>query len=261
VTRARLLLPVLAAALLLVGGCGGSAAKSVAEKAQASLATVQSADLRVRLALRSQVGSQAQTGGFELRGPFSIAPGKGPLADMRYTRLGAHGPNAPIQIALDRTAGAISVGRRVVPLSAAQIAQLRALVRVEGTKNGMLSSLHVADWVRHPVVAHHGDSDTVTGELDVAAVARDLLGLARASGRSVPELSSADLKRLDSLVSSSRYELTTRKSILQRLALSFELKPAAQSERFGSLFGVGGAFELSLARVNEPVTVHVPKQA
>jgi hypothetical protein len=253
VTRRRALLPLLA---VLCAGCGSTSAHSVVAQAQKRLGSVTSADIRLRIALRTQVGGTTRTDGFALAGPFSLDARSGPAADLRYRRLSSTG--GAVRVLVARTQGRIEAGTRTVPLTPAQVDELRSLVTRSGG-TGVLGQVHVADWVVHPHLVRHGSLDTVTGTLDVGAIARDLVALARDGGYPAPALGGEDLKRLDSLVSSSRFLLVASHGdhVLRRLSARFQLRPQARGQRIASLFGVGGAFELVLARVDRPVHVSI----
>jgi hypothetical protein len=249
-------------AALAASGCGSQAttAESVVAATQKQLRTVTSADIRLRVELGSTLGRTAQHAGFELAGPISLDPKKGPLADIRYRRLSsAAAATQDVEIVVQRTAGRIVVrqgGRtRTAQLSAAQIAELRAQVGGSSGGNGPLSRLHVASWVRHPRLVRHGALDTVTGEVDLETAVRDLLALGAAAG-DVPAVSDDELSRLDGLVRSSRFDLVSRHAdhVLRRLRIAFALAPGRRTH-LGSVVVASGRFDLALARVNEPVRV------
>jgi hypothetical protein len=238
-------------ALLLVpalAGCGGSGAGGAVADAQKHLADVTRATVHVKLAL----DTLPRATGFQLDGAFSTAPGEGPLADAVYRR-----PRRPVHILLDRTHGTIRTGSApAVALGPALLAVLDDAVGPR-TLRGIAGYIQARDWVTEPVLRREGDLDHVTGGLDVARAARDLLEIAAFSGHAAPELTEDDLARVNSLVASSSFDLTETHDdhVLRHLAIRFALKPEARTQRLGKLLGSHGALVVGLDHVGEPVRV------
>jgi hypothetical protein len=241
------LLPLLLVPAL--AGCGGSNPRSAVADAQKSLADVTRATLHVKLAQRLAT----HTSGFQLDGAFSVAPGEGPLADAVYTRPGGRS----VHVLLDRTHGTIRAGSgKAAPLRPALLATLDGAVNGR-TLRGIATYIEARKWVTHPTLTREGDLDRVTGGLDVARAVHDLLVIAALSDHPTPELTEADLARVNSLVSSSSFDLTETHDThaLRRLAIRFALKPEARADRLATLLGTAGSFVVALDHVGQPVRV------
>jgi len=250
---------------LATAGCGGTSAGSVVSETSKNLAKIHSGVLDLKLMVTPRGGGQPF--GFELRGPFSIRPGKLPVARVAYTQT-ANGHSATATFVSDGTRAWVVSSGGTKPLSAAQAVALRGSAQVLGGGGGGLSSFDVGAWLRQPKLSDGGTvggapTDRITGQLDVVSAANGLMGFAALAGRNATQIAGADATRLrDATRSSSVAVLTGKKDrLLRRLSLSADLGfavPAALKAALGTTVGAKVDFLLAVDKPNEPVVVHGP---
>lgn len=248
------------AAALAAAGCGGPSAKSTVADTTKNLAKIHSGVLDLELLVTPRSGDPF---GFALKGPFSLRPGKLPVARVAYTQT-ANGQSATATFVSDGARAWVVASGRTTELSAQQAASLRTSTKALGGSGGGLSSFDVASWIRDPKVADGGNStDRVTGTLDVVSAANGLMGLAALAGRSGTPIEGKDADRLRSATQDSRVELLTGKDdrLLRRLELSADLGfdvPQTLKNTLGTSVGAKIDFVLAVGRPNTPVTVKGP---
>jgi hypothetical protein len=248
------------AAALGAAGCGGSGAKSTVSETTRNLAKIHSGVLDMKLLVTPRSGDPF---GFELKGPFSLRPGKLPVTKIAYTQT-ANGQSATATFVSDGTSAWLVSKGHTTPLSAAQAASLRTSARAFSGPKGGLSSFDVGAWIDSPKQSDGGNgTDRVTGKLDVVAAANGLMGLAALAGRKGAQIGGADADRLRQATRSSSVELLTGKAdrLLRRLELSADLGfgvPATLRQALGTTVGAKIDFLLAVDRPNTPVSVKGP---
>jgi hypothetical protein len=259
----RLALIALAAASLT--GCGGSSAGSVVSETTSNLGKIHSGVLDLKLMITPHGGGQPF--GFELKGPFSLRPGKLPVARVAYTQT-ANGTSGTATFVSDGTRAWVVSSAGTRPLTAAQAAPLMGATQALGGSGGGLSGFDVGAWVNHAKVSDGGavggaQTDEITGDLDVVAAANGLMGFAALAGRNATQIAGADATRLRDAVKSSSVDVFTGKDdrLLRRMALSADLGfdvPAGLKNALGTNVGAKIDFLLAVTDPNKPVVVHRP---
>lgn len=254
------LAPLALVAALAAAGCGGSSARSTVSETTKNLAKIRSGVLDVKLLVTPRSGDPF---GFELEGPFSLRPGKVPVARIAYTQT-ANGQSTTATFVSDGKGAWIVSNGRTTPLSAAQAASLRTSAQAFGGTKGGLSSFDVASWIVNPKLSDGGNgSDRVDGTLDVVAAANGLMGFAALAGRNASRIAGADAERLRAATRSSSVRLLTGKDdrLLRRLELSADLGfdvPETLKRALGTSVGAKIDFLLAVDRPNTPVRVKGP---
>jgi hypothetical protein len=245
--------------VLVAAGCGSSGKSTVSETTK-NLAKIHSGVLDLKLLVTPRSGDPF---GFELKGPFSLRPGKLPVARIAYTQT-ANGQSATATFVSDGASAWVLSNGRTMPLSEEQAASLRTSAAVLGGSGGGLSTFDVGAWIDDPEVSEGGAStDRVTGVLDVVAAANGLMGLAELAGRDGAQIEGADADRLREATRSSSVHLLTGKDdrLLRRLVLSADLGfdvPQSLKQALGTTVGAKIEFLLAVARPNSPVKVKGP---
>jgi hypothetical protein len=259
----RLALIAFAAASL--AGCGGSNGSSVVSETTRNLGKIHSGVLDMKLTVTPHGGGRPF--GFEIKGPFSLRPGKLPLARVAYTQV-ANGRSGTATFVSDGKRAWVlsSLGTR--QLTATQAAPLMSAARAFGSPGGGLSTFDVGAWIDHAKVSdgklvHGAPTDEVTGDLDVVAAANGLMGFAALAGRDATRIEGADAARLRKAVRSSSVDVLTGKDdrLLRRMTLSADLGfdvPAALKRALGTNVGAKIDFLLAVTDPNAPVVVHGP---
>jgi hypothetical protein len=248
------------AAALGTAGCGGSSAKSTVSETTRNLAKIHSGVLDMKLLVTPRSGDPF---GFELKGPFSLRPGKLPVTKIAYTQT-ANGQSATATFVSDGTSAWVLSNGQTTPLSPAQAASLRTSAKAFSGSKGGLSTFDVGAWIDDPKQSDGGNgTDHVTGKLDVVAAANGLMGLAALAGRKGSQIEGTDADRLREATRSSSVELFTGKDdrLLRRLELSADLGfdvPAALKQTLGTTVGAKIHFLLAVDRPNTPVRVKGP---
>lgn len=244
-------------ALLLAGaGCAGDAgpAGPALRQTAASLELIESAVLSLSVRLEPEDGGEL---GYDIEGPIRLAEDGGrPVADVEYTQY-ADGREETVRLLLaEDGSGYVERDGERVELSEAQLGELRASGTLLG-RDG-LAPLGFEQWVDDPELSGGpGDTDKVTGELDVAAAMAGLSALAGLLRRDVV-LTAEQRREVAEVVEESSFELLTGKDdrLLRRLALAFTLEaevPEDLREALGDdAVGASFSFELELDEVNEP---------
>lgn len=248
----RTMLVVAAVALIALPGCGRSPEAGAIEDAEASLRTLTSGTLDMRLAAGA-LDTDSATAGFGLSGSFALPEDDAlPVLDLTYTQIaGEQQDTATIQSTGQEVLVTVDGTTTAVPEE-----QLTGLVG-SSQQTGGLPELGLHEWFINPSVDATGH--TVTGELDLAAA---MTGLARFTGAlgATDALGGVDLEdeaaqRLREAVTRSEVtlSLTGTDRLLERLAFTAELESAADLpvELKGGRF----EFELGLADHNQPVVV------
>jgi hypothetical protein len=245
--------PVVALLALAVSGCGSSGASSVVAETGKNVAKIHSGVLDLKLLVTPHDGSP--TFGFELKGPFSLQPGKPPIARIVYTQI-ANGKSA--------FATLVSNGRRVWVISGGRTKELPAAQARELTFRGGFSGMDIGSWIRDAKVSSGSPGvDRVTGKLDVVAAANGLTGVAALAGRNVPTIQGDDAKRLEAATTASKVELLTSTGdrLLRRLRVSANLGfnvPDSLSRALGTKVGTKIDFMLAVKLPNSRVVVQGP---
>lgn len=259
------LLFAVTAAALVAAGCGGNAddAKRELRQTAASLDTIRSGNLVLRLVVLPSTGTKGRVG-FRLRGPFALRKGGLPLAAITYTQL-AGARSASATFVSNGTTAYAKVGGRRVALPAAATEEIR---RAAGGPSGTatLNGLRIDTWLKDPTVSDGGtvggtDTDHVSAKLDVVNAANGLLGFVRQLGRDAPTISGDSADRLEKAVKSSSIDVWTgkRDHLLRRLLLKVKLGfdvPAELKRALGEVVGARVEFELAISNPNRPV--HLP---
>ncbi len=256
--------------LLVVGalaGCGGGDADpaTILSQTAENLGKIHSAD-SVHLKLLVDPG-EGDPFGFELEGPVALCRLRAlPLLDVEYTQI-ANGQEATMRIVANGTQGFIVLDGTAYELSEEQAADLRSGCDELEAADGGLASLRIDDWVRDPEASSGEEVDTVTGELDVAAVVNDLVDIARAfGGSSLARLGRDDAQRIADATEASSFELESGHDdhFLRRLSLKAELGPDVPEDLRRALGDAGGGtftFELELEDPNGQVEIQSPENA
>jgi hypothetical protein len=260
----RLALIALAAAAL--AGCGsGSNAGSIVSETTDNLGKIHSGVLDLKLMVTPHGGGEPF--GFELKGPFSLRPGKLPVARVAYTQT-ANGTSGTATFVSDGTRAWVVSPAGTRPLTAAQAAPLVGATQALGGSSGGLSGFDVGAWVKHATVSDGGTAggaatDEITGDLDVVAAANGLMGFAALAGRNATEIAGADATRLRDAVHSSSVKVLTGKDdrLLRRMSMSADLGfdvPAGLKNALGTNVGAKIDFLLAVTDPNTPVVVKAP---
>lgn len=263
-------LVALACVATVAAGCGGdSAARAAVEETSANLGRIRSGELDARLVIEPRGGAQDGTAGFEVEGPFGLPSRPGlPTARVAYTQIAGDNEATTTVLATGREAFVEVEGTPYrLPPSEAERLELGGDVRA--ATGGELS---VERWLREPRLADGPNvdgapTDRVTGELDVARAANDLLGLADRAGAEaagIEPLRGARAEELEESVRSGRVEMLTgaEDRLLRRLSVDLELDaPRSENKSLPALDSVRIDFTLALSRPNEPVRVSAPPDA
>jgi hypothetical protein len=239
----------------LVAGCGGGGkdAQSVLKQTAATLGSIHSGTLGLKLLVTPQGGGQPF--GFELHGPFKLAQGSLPVTKMTYTQI-ASGSTATATLVSNGNDAHVEAGGKQLALSPAQADSLRqATAQLRGSGSG--ARLAISTWVKDPKASDGGlvggaDTDKVAGTIDLGEAARALVDVERLSGRDVRQLTADERKRLQDAVRSSSFVLYSGKAdhLLRKLQLSVDIGfdvPADLKAALGPLVGAKVDFELSVA--------------
>lgn len=237
-------------ALAACGGDGGGAgAGDVLDRAGRTLGELRSADLRLRLTAEAD-GAPGQVG-FELDGPLAL--GDPPVGRVRYVQLAGR-QEGSLDLLLTRSGTFAEIDGQAYRLPAGQARPVREAAK--------LRSLDLEGLVREPKAGDGPRIDgvetrRVTGELDVAAMLRDVLG-ARTAGK--------DAERLQRTGKGSRFEMLAGREDgrLRRLRLDVRLGaglPAEVRRRLGTGEGARLRFALDLAKLDGKVQVQTPRDA
>lgn len=246
----------------ILAGCagGGPDANEVLRQTAAKLGELKSAEsLHLKVIVDPREGDEF---GFELEGPFALCDSRPlPRLDVEYTQM-AQGESAKVRLISTGEQGFVEVGDNAYKLSDEQEAELHGTCGE--LLDGGLEQFRVDDWVRDADADSGGDTDTVTGELDLVAVVDDLVDVARAFGRSdLARLDQDDARRLAEATKETRFELESGKDdrLLRRLLLEADVAfdvPERLREALGDLVGAKVTFELELEDPNSPVEVQAP---
>jgi hypothetical protein len=248
------------AAALAAAGCGGTNATSTVSETTKNLAKIHSGVLDLKLLVTPRSGEPF---GFELKGPFSLRPGKLPVARVAYIQT-ANGRSARATFVSDGNRAWVISNGRTAELSAEQAGSLRTSTQALGSSGGGLSTFDVGAWIDEPKASGGvGATDRVTGRLDVVAAANGLMGLAALAGRNGTQIEGADADRLRQATRASSVELLTGKDdrLLRRLRLSADLGfdvPHTLKQALGTTVGAKIDFLLAVDRPNTPVRVKGP---
>jgi hypothetical protein len=263
-------LALLAGSALLLAGCGGPSADSVLSDTAANLGKIRSGTLHASVLVTPRGGAGTNPFGFKLEGPFALgAAGSLPVLRVAYTQI-ANGKSATVTILSTGRKAYVQTGGKTYELPESQAEQLRSAAG-EVRSAGSLSQFAIDSWIDDPHTSDGSEvggaeTDKVTADLDVVAVVTDLLRLARAFGRDVPQLGEADTKRLADSVRDSSFVLYTGKDdrLLRRLELAADLGldvPPDLRRALGELVGAKVDFTLGVDDPNHPVTVPEPEGA
>jgi hypothetical protein len=254
----RLLLPTLAAALVL-SGCAGAAgpAGPALQGTAANLDEIRSGVLSLSVRMEPKHGDEF---GYDIHGPIELAgDGKFPLADVEYTQV-ASGREDTVRLVLeDNGSGWVERRGTRTDLTEAQLDELRSAGSLLGEDG--LRALGFEKWIVDPKLSDGpNDTDKVTADLDVAAAMAGLAALAGVLPQDVV-LTPAQRKQVADAVDDSSFELLTGKEdrLLRKLALDFSLStdvPEDLRDAIGDdAVGASFSFDLGLDEVNEPVQI------
>jgi hypothetical protein len=262
-------LALAAVALAACGGDGGSAEDVLADTAD-NLEEIQSGRLTMRLVVTPK-GEDAETVGFELRGPFSLdGPGDLPVARIEYTQIRGSARGAVTVVSTGRKAY-IEVDGQAYELPAEQADELRAAGEDLEEGEG-LGELGLDDWIEDPKLSEGGvlagvETDRIDADLDVASAAHDLVEVARGLAQgSLDDLSDTDAQTIERATRSAKLQLFTGEEdrLLRRLNIDVDLGfrvPSELRDALGNLVGARIDFELRVEEPNRPVTVDEPEGA
>jgi hypothetical protein len=249
---------------LSASGCGGSSAVSLVSQTTRNLEKIQSGVLDLKLMITPHGGEPF---GFELKGPFSLRPGKLPIARVAYTQT-ANGKSASATLVSDGVHAWVVSRTGTRSLTAAQAAPLQGATKVLSGPSGGLSGFDVGAWLKHPTVSDGGTvggaaTERIKGDLDVVAAANGLMGFAALAGRNAAEIIGTDATRLQDAVRASSVHVLTGKDdrLLRRLVMSADLGfdvPATLKNALGTSVGAKIDFLLAVERPNSAVVVHGP---
>ncbi|HEX2233552.1 MAG TPA: hypothetical protein VHG69_09325 [Thermoleophilaceae bacterium] len=240
-------------------GCGESAEDVVTETAR-NISDIRSGRLDMRMVVQART-PEAERGevGFELSGPFALPRGGGlPRADVEYTQI-AGDRRGTVTLVSTGEAAFVEVGGQAYELPPDQAERLRIGTARLGEGEGG-GRLRVASWVRDPELADGGtvdgvETDRVSGPLNLATAATDLLRLSQALGQDAAPLRALEqgADQLEQAVQSSGFDLWTGKEdrLLRRLRISVQL--AVEGSR------ADVRFALDVAKPNRPVEVERPQ--
>ena len=254
----RLLLPTVAAALVLAGCAGeGGPAGPALQGTAANLGKIESGILSVSVRMEPKNGEEF---GYDLRGPIQLAEdGKFPLADVQYTQV-ANGQDDTVHLVLEEDgSGWVERSGKRIDLTEEQLGELRSSGSLLGEDG--LRTLGFERWIVDPKLSDGPDgTDKVTADLDVAAAMAGLAGLSGVLQQDVV-LTAEQRKQVADAVDDSSFELLTGKDdrLLRKLALAFslgadvpeDLRDAIGDDAVGARF----SFDLALDKVNEPVQI------
>ena len=192
---------VMVASVLLLAACGGGGGDGdVLADAEEHLAGLTEAAIDLELSASTEGSGPV---GFRLAGSFSFeSDGELPVLDLTYTRL-LGGDEESVEVVSDGTT--VTVDGVEVPER--QVGTLRL---GKGEVAG-LEELDLADWVEDPRAEEDGATTTVTGELDGAAVLRDLNRISAevAGAEGIAELDDDAAARLEERITESSIEVVT----------------------------------------------------
>jgi hypothetical protein len=251
----RILAAVLSGVALVAAGCGGGgrSAETVLKQTAATLGSIHSGTLGLKLLVTPQGGGEPF--GFELHGPFKLRQGSLPVTTMTYTQI-ANGATATATLVSNGTDAHVEAGGKQLALSQAQADSLRqATAQLRGSGSG--ARLAIGTWVKDPKASDGGlvsgvKTDKVAGTIDLGEAAGALVDVERLSGRDVRQLTADERKRLQDAVRSSSFVLYSGKDdhLLRRLAMSVDIGfdvPAGLKAALGPLVGAKVDFELDVA--------------
>jgi hypothetical protein len=220
-------LVLLLATAAVATSCGGGLRSDLSATAN-NIGKIRSGALAFSMIVTPRTAAAHNPFGFKVAGPFTF--GEVPTARVAYTQI-ANGHSATATLVLDKSGGyAESNGRRRA-LSATQLETLRAAAA--SARSG--SSFDVGSWVKN---AHRCGTRCATGDLDVAAAANTLLGLAGGKQR----LTDAEAKQLAAASRSATYRLTwTAAHLVRGLTLHVDLGFAAPPKLQAALGKLVGA--------------------
>jgi len=256
----------LAAAVALLAGCGSSGpnANDVLKRTAASLSTIKSGTLDLKLLVTSP-GAHGTRFGFTLHGPFQLGKTPLPVLHVAYTQI-AGDKQATATLISDGRRGVVQSGGKTLPLTASARQTLSAAAQqIQGA--GALAAFDISSWIEHPKVSGGGevggaDTDKVTADLNVLNATNSLLGLIRLAGRNVHELTGSDAKQLEQSVKSSSFVLYSgkRDRLLRKVDVAATFGFDVPKQLANALGAVGAKveFELGVANPNKPVSVNLP---
>jgi hypothetical protein len=229
--RAR---PVLLLAIAAATTSCGSGLREDLSTTADNIGKIRSGALAFSMLVTPRTTAARHPFGFTLAGPFTF--GEVPTAHVVYTQI-ANGHSATATLVLNAAGGyAQSNGTRRA-LSTAELEQLRSAAA--SARSG--STFDVGSWVKN---VHDCGTRCATGDVDVAAAANSLLGLA--GGKQ--SLSDAEAKQLSDSTRNATYRLTwTPEHLVRDLRLRVDLgfaSPPKLQAALGKL--VGARFDLHL---------------
>jgi hypothetical protein len=229
----KALLVLLLATAVVATSCGGGVRSDLSATAH-NIGKIRSGALAFSMLVTPRTTAAHNPFGFKVTGPFTF--GDVPTAHVAYTQI-ANGHSATATLVLDKSGGYSESNGKRRALSATQLKALRAAAA--SARSG--STFDVGSWVKN---AHGCGTRCATGDLDVAAAANTLLGLA--GGKQT--LSDAEAKQLAGATRSATYRLTwTPAHLVRELTLHVDLgfaAPAKLQAALGKL--VGATFDLHL---------------
>jgi hypothetical protein len=240
-------------AVALLAGCGGNGASKVVQQTAENIRDIRSGVLHVKLLVEPHAPGASQPFGFQLDGPFNLGKnGAPPTAHLNYTQT-ANGTSDTATLDLRSNGGSIVTHGTTHELTPSVLGMLRGVAKTAGSQSSQF--LPVQDWVKHAKEHSCGANDCVDGDLDVVKATNDLLGLARALGRNVPEIKGADADQLKKSVRAGTFELVTGKTdrLLRRLVVHLQLGldvPASLSAALGSVVGATFTLDFGVDRPN-----------
>jgi hypothetical protein len=227
-------LVLLFATVALATSCGGGGLRGDLSTTAGNIGKIRSGALAFSMVVTPRTKAAHNPFGFKVAGPFTF--GDVPTAHVAYTQI-ANGHSATATLVLNKSGGYAEANGKRRALSATELQRLRAAAA--SARSG--STFDVGSWVTS---ARGCGTRCATGDLDVAAAANTLLGLA--GGKRT--LTDAETKQLADATRSATYRLTwTPAHLVRDLTLHVDLGFAARAKLQAALGKlVGARFDLHL---------------
>lgn len=256
---------VAVAASLLLAGCGGAEAGggALAEAAE-RMGDISSADMSLELSVSADEGAPV---GFIVSGPYSVAQeGALPVADVTVERMLGEASSTTRFISTG-DAAFVEVDGAAYELPEDRVAGM--VGGPEGEGESLFEGIDISDWVEDETTKEGGRVDgvattTVSGDLDVRAAFGDLFELGRQMGGALPDMDDETAEQLENAVESASIEMIVGEEDGFVRELRIDVALAAELPEGMSGLAIPGAalvLELTLADINEEVTVEAPADA
>jgi hypothetical protein len=252
-TKGRLATGALAAAAMLVQGCGGtSGPRTVLSDATSRIGDIRAGNLSIRFALAPNTDAARNTVGILIHGSFALdRRHRLPVLHVAYTRY-AGTKSTTVNIDSNGQTATVGAAGRQVPLNGQQQQILAGTL--QGPQGLGNLPVHLDRWVQNPVQTRGPNlggqaTDQITGTVNLANTLADLNQL---SGGQVNQATRAPARSkglAKTLRSSSVLAVVGHNDhLLRRLALRVKLAPATSTATNGlSSQGLKIALDITLA--------------